>query len=346
VRIGQWISYQQFRRNLFLIRGKGYNTKDMSTLFSQQPQKRSGLPQLLIYCLLVSFIIHLIIIWLLPKFSSQPEPVTARPTFVTLEDLPSEPRQTPKEMELDERPRPDQPPPLEATRLAEDNQQVEKEMAPQGEDSRDQPITQIATENKLEKKVSDKKDPIKGRETENINSEIEKEKKLDVGLSQPEPRLSEPQLQPNTELTIEELTKPTPDTLTRIARNDQRERIKKREHVLEGDAVYLNLQHDYLISFFQRFSNRIESNWNYPVKAAQRNEFGVLLLKIIVTREGKLVDVELLETSGYDALDYEAIQAVYRAAPFGPITKHWQHDQMKIYAHFQYTLSDRYIFGQ
>ncbi|PLX91101.1 MAG: hypothetical protein C0619_08165 [Desulfuromonas sp.] len=145
---------------------------------------------------------------------------------------------------------------------------------------------------------------------------------------------------------MQKLTQLSPDTLNRIAREERRERIKKREDILAGDEIYLNLQHDYLISFFKRFSNRIEAVWNYPVQAAQRGEEGVLLLKITIDRKGELLDVDLQESSGSDDLDFEAIQAVYRAAPFGPVTSHWPHEQMKIYAHFQYTLANRYIYGR
>lgn len=312
---------------------------------SPQPQKRSGLPQHLVICLLFSLLLHLLFIWLIPKHTPEHEPITVVPTYVTLEELPPVPKKTPKEMELDETPLPDQEPPEEANRLAEADQKVEQEMAPRGEDSRDQPAIQVSPETRAAKSAPESR-PASQNKPEKVPTAMAEPKPKDTGLLPLEPVPTEKQILPDNKLSIENLTKPSPDTLKRMARNEQRERIKSRDNLLEGDAVYLNLQHDFLISFFQRFSNRIESNWNYPFEAAERSEQGVLLLKITVTREGKLVDVDLLDSSGSDALDYEAIQAVYRAAPFGPVTKHWPHDEMKIYAHFQYTLSSRYIFGK
>lgn len=316
-----------------------------------QPHKRSGIPRFLVYCLLFSFIFHLLLIWLLPKYIPEHESLPPEPTYVSLEELPLSPEKepVPQERELDQTPEPDQDPPEEATRLAEANQKVEEEMAPRGEDSRDQPSVPASPEVVEESPAPEVPPaPETPSEAESTPEVIAEQKPQDTGLQASKPEQKEQAEQKE----ISEKKPPpldlglSPETFKRMARNEQRKRVKRRDEVLEGDAVYLNLQHDFLISFFKRFSNRIESVWNYPDNAAQRGEQGTLLLKITITREGKLLDVELLETSGYDSLDYEAIQAIYRAAPFGPVTKHWPHDEMKIYSHFQYTLSNRYIYGR
>ena len=152
----------------------------------------------------------------------------------------------------------------------------------------------------------------------------------------PPPQLSPQQLFPDA------------NTLSRIANSSlgQRERRKEREDVEIGDAVWLNLQNDLLVSFFRRFQDRIEGVWNYPREAAEKGVEGTLQLLIIVDRDGKLLDVDLLHSSNSDILDYEAIQAIYRAAPFGPLTRHYPDATLKIRANFRYTLVGQYIFGQ
>lgn len=152
----------------------------------------------------------------------------------------------------------------------------------------------------------------------------------------PPPKLSPQQLFPDAK------------TLSRIADSSlgERERRKKREDVEIGDTVWLNLQHDLLVSFFRRFHDRIERVWNYPTEAAQNGIEGTLQLLIIVDRDGKLLDVDLLHSSNSDTLDFEAIQAIYRAAPFGPLTRHYPHATLKIRANFRYTLVGQYIFGR
>ena len=101
-----------------------------------------------------------------------------------------------------------------------------------------------------------------------------------------------------------------------------------------------------LISFFRRFRNQIEGVWNYPSEAVQHGIEGILLLKITVARNGELLDVDLLRSSGSDILDYEAIQAIYRAAPFGPLPKYYPHPDLKINAHFRYQITGKYIYGR
>ncbi len=121
---------------------------------------------------------------------------------------------------------------------------------------------------------------------------------------------------------------------------------KRRDDVEIGDEVWLNLEHDLLTSFFRRFRNQIEGVWNYPSKAVANGIEGVLLLKITVDPEGELLDVDLLNSSGSGLLDYEAIQAVYRGAPFGPLPRQYPHQNLKIYAHFSYQISNKFIYGR
>lgn len=160
------------------------------------------------------------------------------------------------------------------------------------------------------------------------------------------PRPASPE--PAPELSPEELW-PDPGTLARIAgggTNSDRNRTKEREDVEIGDTVWLNLQHNLLVSFFRRFHDRVERVWNYPREAAENGIEGTLEMLIIVDREGELVDVYPTRSSGSDILDFEAIQAVYRAAPFGPLTRHYPHEQLKIRANFRYSIIGRAIYGR
>ncbi len=160
------------------------------------------------------------------------------------------------------------------------------------------------------------------------------------------PQISQPPTPPPI-LTREQLL-PDTRTLSQIASGSaaDRNRVKQRDDVEVGDTIWLNLQHDLLVSFFRRFSDQVERVWNYPAEAAVKGIEGTLELLIIVNRQGELIDVDLRQTSGSDILDYEAIQSVYRAAPFGPLTKHYPHEQLKIRAHFRYMITGRYIYGR
>ncbi len=252
-------------------------------------------------------------------------------------------------LELDRKPPENvETPPKEATHIAESNAKVKQEAVPKGDDSRDkkklerqEQRTAQQTPTALQKKQKHQKTPsppspllqADSRGEHNPAAKKEQEKlpdRIPVNL----PKLSK-------------LTNLSPKTLARLDRQQQRERNKNRPEIeLKEDEVWLNLrQNDKLISFFRRFSDRIEAVWNYPVEASSRGVEGTLLIKIIVNKKGELIDAFPLESSGSEILDYEAITAVYRAAPFGELPSYYKHDQLKIFAHFQYRLSRRMLYG-
>ncbi|PLX97890.1 MAG: hypothetical protein C0622_12160 [Desulfuromonas sp.] len=123
-------------------------------------------------------------------------------------------------------------------------------------------------------------------------------------------------------------------------------RTKERDDIEIGDTVWLNLEQGLLVSFFRRFHDKIEGVWNYPQEALADEVEGKLELLIIIDKKGELLDVDLVRSSGSDLLDFEAIQAVYRAAPFGPLSSYYPHEKLKIHATFQYTISGKFIYGK
>jgi protein TonB len=116
-------------------------------------------------------------------------------------------------------------------------------------------------------------------------------------------------------------------------------RHKYRKDVEKGEAVWLDTEKDILLSFFERFRRNIYNVWNYPPQAAKSREQGVCLLEIIINRDGSVQAVKPLESSGYPTLDREAVAAVYRGAPYGPLPSAYTDEKLKIMAFFQYRLS-------
>ena len=293
-------------------------------------------------------LLHFSVIYLLPyeKLRTELTPSDQQqPTIIRLVDKAV--TQEKKTYELDQKPpQPVTEPPPERSRPAEADQRVEREQAPKGEDVRDQSPqlpslpptpTQVTPQQRSKKTVTTPTSKPRQRKDDGKSSE----KAATVPQPPPEQPASTPPL-------LEQLTQLPEYTLSRMDRANKalRERIKQRDDVDTGDTVWLNLERGMLVSFFRRFRNQIEGVWNYPREAAENDIQGHLLLKITVDRDGELVDVDLLNSSGYDILDFEAIQAVYRAAPFGPLGKHYPHPDLKIMAHFRYMISGKYIYGR
>lgn len=312
---------------------------------------------LLLLSLLLSLITHLSLILLL-QTRPQAEPAP-QPTVIQLVDYPftdTPPATTEKQpvYEIDQQPvlpQPDEP--VVSERRAEHDQHVEQEQAPEGDDVRDQTAaaeapTPQATPQPPPAEAVPPAAPTTKAQPPAVTTEGDRpDRRLPVESISPELTEEAVPLEQPPQLTREQLF-PSPRILQDIAQGGQaeRDRIRERDDVEIGDTIWLNLQHDRLISFFRRFHDRVERVWNYPTGAAQNGIEGTLELLIIVTREGELVDVDLTQTSGSDILDFEAIQAVYRAAPFGPLGRHYPHEELRIRAHFRYRISGRYIFGR
>jgi periplasmic protein TonB len=331
----------------------------MNLLHSPRPKLSKDQSRLLILCLVFSLLLHIAVVLLLPLLQQQESQKRwqQQPTIVQLVDRPqktkSMPKDKPHEFEIDPLPVKPQPEiPVESFRQADRNQKVEREQAPKGDDVRDQTTlhTTPAPPSPQTQKPQDKSvqpQPEKP-ETTKMRKPQEKSTKKLVETSSPTIPVQPVQPPPTQPRLTPEQLRPDASTLNQIVSGSQgeRNRVKERKDTEIGDTVWLNLQDNLLVSFFRRFHDQIELVWNYPSKAIANGIEGTLELMIIVNPKGELLDVDLRQSSGSDLLDFEAIQAVYRAAPFGPLTKHYPHEKLKIRAYFSYRLSGKIIYGR
>jgi TonB family protein len=75
-------------------------------------------------------------------------------------------------------------------------------------------------------------------------------------------------------------------------------------------TISLDSQDSRYASYLLGVKRRIESRWGYP--DAARGLTGDLLVTFAITRDGRLTDLNLTETSGIAPLDNEAIRAIRR----------------------------------
>lgn len=296
----------------------------------------------------LSLALHLLLLLLIPEKSLQPPPEKDEPVMVEVRP----PQEESRPRELDVPPQPEQPEPREepAKRLGPQDVEVEEETAPKGEDAEDmsppvvtappQPLpTPAPTEpRETEPDPEEKTEPAEAEEPAEHTAERHEAERAPQAVTEPESEQS-PAATPDRQLPeIDELLDLPQSTAKRI---EGEERRKKRPEVAEGDAIWLDTEKDLLISFFQRFKNNIYGVWNYPTKAAERGEQGTSLLRVTVRRDGTVESVKLIESSGANTLDREAIRAVWTGAPYGPLPRAYEEETLTIFAFFQYTLGGR-----
>ncbi len=111
----------------------------------------------------------------------------------------------------------------------------------------------------------------------------------------------------------------------------------------EEETVNLNTKEFKYISYFSKIKSKIELVWTYPQVSVIRGEQGTVHLKFTIVEDGNLEDVQLIKSSGYSALDEEAIRAVKMASPYPPLPKNWGLKKLHIIGEFNYILGYRII---
>jgi len=269
--------------------------------------------------ILISLILHLAILYLLPRHPTVTAPPKKEPVYVEVRPHDRELDLSPPEKEtIRETP---------AERLGPADQVVEKETAPKGDFIEDRtPVSPLP-----QPTVRDESPPPPAKTLPAPPATIS-----DRPAPPPQPQ------QPPTERKPLDLLAAGQMAAQAVAERYVDEwRRKYRKEVEEGDAVWLDTEKDILHSFFRRFRDQIYGVWNYPSKAAERREEGTCLLKVTVDRHGEVVDVSLMESSGHDALDREAINAVWKGGPYGTLSRYYTKETLSIFAFFQYQITPR-----
>jgi protein TonB len=274
--------------------------------------------------LLLSLLLHLLLL-LVSKHSLFPVEKAAEPVYV--EVRPPQPRD--RELDLPIREELEKPRKKPAKRLAERDQVVEKEQAPEGKDTDDLKKTVRAPEPAPK---TPPPQPKPRKEAKPKDKEPEPPSKVTTEGWRPQPQEKPVQKVPD----LQTLTQISPDTLAQIETDW---RNKYREDIARGDTVWMDSQQDILISFMRRFRNNIYNVWNYPSSAAQRNQEGTNLVRVTIDRKGNITDIQLLESSGHGILDEETIRAIRKGSSYGPLPRAYPNEDLKIMAFFQYHLS-------
>lgn len=124
---------------------------------------------------------------------------------------------------------------------------------------------------------------------------------------------------------------------------DRMAKVFSDEEQRPKDAISLNTEDLKYFSYLLKVKNKIEYIWKYPASAADRGIQGDLLLNFTIHRDGRVSNVSVASSSGYDILDREAAEAVQTASPFPPLPETWKEDQITITGHFLYLNRYTYI---
>jgi protein TonB len=94
-------------------------------------------------------------------------------------------------------------------------------------------------------------------------------------------------------------------------------------------------------SYFYKFARAVYGEWKYPRAAAGRGEQGIVRVTFSIAKDGKIMNINLLETSGYQDLDREVLRML-RALPPVPLPESYEPAMLNINGFFIYSQSGQY----
>ena len=110
---------------------------------------------------------------------------------------------------------------------------------------------------------------------------------------------------------------------------------------LDQETISLDTKDQRYVSYATLIKGKIGSQWRYPSAARDRLIEGQLMVLFSLVKQGEVIEIKVINPSGYPVLDEEAVRAVKTAAPFPPFPDHVTVKRLNIQASFDYRLTGK-----
>ena len=114
-------------------------------------------------------------------------------------------------------------------------------------------------------------------------------------------------------------------------------KVERGEALDNDESIPLDTKEEKYVSYFSRIKQQIQRVWVYPAQGTKRKLSGEVTLKFEISRDGNLLSLRLINTSGFDVLDINATKAVKEAAPYYPFPATISKKKLSILATFIYS---------
>lgn len=96
---------------------------------------------------------------------------------------------------------------------------------------------------------------------------------------------------------------------------------------------------DVMKEYINSIRKKIELKKRYPIVARDMGIEGRVRIKLVITKDGSLEKVEILETSGHEILDETALRSIRDAAPFLPIPEELKKNKLELSIYLTFEIS-------
>jgi TonB family protein len=101
-------------------------------------------------------------------------------------------------------------------------------------------------------------------------------------------------------------------------------------HSILTSITLTGIRIDPMHEFLELIRQKIENAKMYPHWAREAGYEGIAKIRFAILSDGKLGEVSIIDSSGYDILDNAAIAAIEKAAPFPPLPESLNRDILRI----------------
>lgn len=116
----------------------------------------------------------------------------------------------------------------------------------------------------------------------------------------------------------------------------------KKEQPKGEDSASYNVFEERYASYFAKFRRRIYQLWEYPTASIQKGETGVVKLSFSILKDGSIVNIRMLESSGYPNLDREVMRVIKNMGKV-PLPESYELNQLNVEeAYFIYSIGGGY----
>jgi len=112
--------------------------------------------------------------------------------------------------------------------------------------------------------------------------------------------------------------------------------VEEKEELDDDEPISLDTKETKYVSYFSRIKQQIQRVWVYPSQGIKRTLSGELTLKFEISKDGNLLSLRLINSSGSNILDANAVKAVRGAAPYYPFPITITKKKLSILATFVY----------
>jgi len=116
----------------------------------------------------------------------------------------------------------------------------------------------------------------------------------------------------------------------------QNPQVEEKEELDDDEPISLDTKEAKYVSYFSRIKQQIQRVWVYPSQGIKRTLSGELTLKFEISKDGNLLSLRLINSSGSNILDANAVKAVRGAAPYYPFPITITKKKLSILATFVY----------